>query len=666
MQLDENTTYAELEALDEPDRYSEQRRRELERIANVLAPPDTEVRVNFQDSTAFARQPDGTLHDFEINIPVEKFEQIETSMDAYDWDRRVQLGLLFHELGHVLYSDFEGFQHHQEDVASFWRPLFRTIYNAAEDVVIERQLASEFDLARDFRILNDTFSKQQEFDQIEYVTMFAEDVATQRQFRRDGRTAERGRATMETGRTTTEAGGTTAGTDRATRRTLGEPGQEVQLTYTLYEALEIGILDAGFGEFNRFAEILDPSCSSRQIHRERTDPLEEIADCLDTYLTDMLRLRDPTERTARARQCFESVRFVLMAFPSVQSVRLQTESFRPVEADRIVVGTPAEADELSPEERAGLVGSGDRTGTNEPDTNEPHGSVTGTDDANDGRPIEAATELTPGTQSSPLYQEAETLLELIEREDSTLEYASVVEIGEGDGDPARWEAAKVDAQQLVADLRSQLRRRRRADPVGGHRTGDIDPHRLVEAIQGRNRVFQRREPGDERDYSCLLVLDRSGSMRGDNLIDPAENATAQLVHALHAVGVDVSVLSLYDSQPRLELPFGGEPHRFANHLLSGRASGGTPLSSAIEIARELIDQGSGTVPFVVVITDGEPASVDEYREQLERYTIDVYGVYIGRSPGEHAQFFDRVVYTDGEQIATTLRTLVRSLFTSAY
>nr|WP_264475568.1 vWA domain-containing protein [Halorubellus salinus] len=213
---------------------------------------------------------------------------------------------------------------------------------------------------------------------------------------------------------------------------------------------------------------------------------------------------------------------------------------------------------------------------------------------------------------------------------------------------------------MANDLRSALRRRRRADERVGQRTGRIDPQRLARAAQGRDRVFKRRVRGDDRDYRCLIVLDRSGSMDGGRIRD-AESATAQLVYALHDVGIDVSVLSLLEDRPHLELPFGATLDRYADALTRQRARGWTPLSDTLEIARHRLDDGSGSRPFIVVVTDGHPDDEEAFLDQLERCTVPVYGVYIDGDPGDHAQFFDRIVYTGSDSLDATLRALARRL-----
>lgn len=145
------------------------------------------------------------------------------------------------------------------------------------------------------------------------------------------------------------------------------------------------------------------------------------------------------------------------------------------------------------------------------------------------------------------------------------------------------------------------------------------------------------------------------------LMEAAEVATVQLVHALHDVGVEVSVLSLLGNQPCLELPFGGEPHQFADHLTSMRTFGGTPLTAAIEIARNHVTTGSGYEPFVVVVTDGAPDDTDRYTAEIDRCNFDVYGIYIDGTPGTHAQYFDRIVYAQPGEVDSALRVLARRI-----
>jgi len=613
MELDESTTRRELAALSTTDRQSERRREELERLANVLTGLDIQISVFFDQSAAFARTvPETALHDFEIYIPVEQFEQVETELPQPVWDQRVQIALLFHELGHVLYSDFERFEQRMDDVPPAYTELFRAVYNAAEDVAIEAQLATEFSLEQDFETLNETFRQLQHDDQQQYVSLF-DDVEA--------------------------------------------------CSYTLFEAISIGILAQGFGCDRRFRRMLDASNDSYQIHNGQRDRLEAISDELIQYVERMCTTSDGTQRVECAFEFYRRLKSLFDELPTIQRVRVQTESFRPVEAGTFVIRPPDPATELptdaartpsrikTPDTGSDVQPTDSETQPDSPDTKGTH-SETGETAVDDllGAPED----------DSPLQQEAERLLEIVQSDDNEVTSAGVME-PKPDADMQRWNMAKERSTKLRNDLRSTLRRRRRSSVETGQRSGQIDPHRLVQAAQGRDRVFQHRRPGDDRDYAALLVLDRSGSMDGDSLT-AAENATAQLVHALFAVGVDVCVLSLWGSLPYIELPFGGEPQQYANRVLSGRCYGGTPLSDAITIARERVTIGSGHRPFIIVITDGEPNNSKRYINEMNSCAVDVYGLYIGGEPGTHAQYFDRIVYAQPTSIDTTLRELVRQFF----
>lgn len=625
MELDPATSRRELARLSTTDRRSERRREELQRLANVLTDPDLDIRVTFQAESAFARPgPETAPHDFEIHVPVKRFEQVRTQQASAVWDRRVQFGLLFHELGHVMYSDFERFEHRQSEVKPRHRDLFRSCYNAAEDVVIETQLAAEFSLARDFQALNETFRELQQQDHQRYVETVAPDDA---------------------------------------------------LTFTVYEALCIGILERGFGSESRFRAILDPGEDRYRVHDGRRDVLVALAPAIDSFVADMLSLPSGSGRVDRSVEFFRTARDALAELPTVQSIRMQTEGFRPVEAGEFVLDPGGHATDLPPrEDAAGGASQGDGADENPPSANESDGrNHTGgasrssdrspgdgsSTHATDDEPITALLEDGDRGQS-PLEREAAKLLELVRADDLGLDRTGVVEVETVEGNRRRWAAAKRRAEPLANDLRSTLRRRRRADERAGQRTGRIDPQRLARAAQGRDRVFKRRVRGDERDYRCLIVLDRSGSMRGDR-IKQAETATAQLVYALHDVGVDVSVLSLLDDAPYLELPFGGTPDRYADAITTQRAHGWTPLSDTLEIARHRLDAGAGSRPFIVVVTDGHPDDEDAFSAQLDRCNVPVYGVYVDGTPDDHARFFDRIVYTDSESLDATLRALARRL-----
>lgn len=602
MELTPGTDRSRLRRLSIPERGSERSRRTLERLANICTARDVDVTVRFtEDGSYCTPDADAGGAAYEVYIRTERLPQVRTDLPPRRWDRRVQHGLLFHELGHVKYSDFERLSAIRDGLAPEWREPFRRLANAAEDGAIEAQMAAEFDVVADFIVLNDTF------------------------------------AGLETRRLRAAAGAFDEGS----------------LTYTVLEALVVGLLDRGFGDSGRFAEIVDPGCPDRTVRDGQREVVASLEPELDTFMDRTLSEPDGTERVELARSFFESVRPTLSELPRAQRTRLAPATPRPNDAEG-AVGDPDRATALAADwndmdvtDEAGPAAVGELTGA------DVASAAATLADADDDR-------LDDG--ESPRETEAAALLDIVEGS-SGLDRAGVVEPEDGTGDRERWRTARRAGQRLARDLESRLRRRRRSRRRSGYRAGRIDSDRVVDVHLGDDRAFQRREPGDRRDYVCLIVLDRSGSMCEEE-IAAAESATAQLAVAFDEVGVDVSVLSVYEDCPWLELPFGGAPIEHVDHLLRGDTGGGTPLSGGIEVARERVEGGDGHRPFVVVVTDGQPDDEAAYERTLAACNFHVYGVYLtddGTLDG-HESFFDRVTAATPETVDRTLRTLARALF----
>ncbi|MEZ3118132.1 VWA domain-containing protein [Halobaculum sp. MBLA0147] len=627
MHLTDDTTHAELTALSTPSRGSEERRTELERLASLCTDRDTSVSVVFDDDTALARPADGT-DGYEIVVPTQKYEQPGSAVPPALWDRAIQVAFLFHELGHVHYSAFEQFGERLETVDPRWREVFRTVYNAAEDVAVETQIADEFEVAADFRLLSTVLSTRADRRHTEYVDLF--DLTTA-----DGRP----------------------------RR-----------SYTVFEAVTVGLFDRGFVDSGRFAELLDPAVDTRVVHGDRRDVVASLAPAIDDFVVDMLSEPDGTRRVERAHEFFRRVRDSLVSLPPRQSGRVQTAPVRPPDARAVSDWRAAPATGLPDEESARRHVEGDSDGGGRwKHTGDADGAGGGAERPPgplDDEIVQRATRRRTGsrtghadTGTDPLEREARRLLTVIDDDTTDLDDVIVVDPDEDGGDAGRWRRAVGRARRLERELATRLRRERRPRDTSGHRTGRLDGRRLVAASRGNQRVFTRRESGTLTDYSCLLVLDRSGSMDGAK-VETAETATAQLVSALYGAGVDTSVLSVWRGFPCLELPFGGRPADHVDRLVTGRTGGGTPLSAAVSVCRHRVDRGSGTTPFVVVITDGEPDDPDAYRTALEKCTFPVFGVYVGATPGRHTEYFDRIVYTETDALEHTLRQLVRRAFGS--
>ncbi len=673
-----------------PGRSSQARRRELERIAGLCSPRDVSVHVRLVESGAACRPADG--HEdgddrdaYVIRIPTRRYEQPYTDLAGPVWDRLIQVAFLFHELGHVLYSGFDRFADHLEAVEPRWRSLFKHVYNAAEDAAIERQVADAFRVHADFVLKSATLSTVADRRHREFVELFdrtelpasvasvsdAEAIVPEDRARAVGADAGDdgvgGRAAAPTTGAGTGAGGRSDGASGGAGTASGEGPV---LRYTVYEAVRLSLLDRGTVDSGRRAALLDPSDPGRRVKGDRTDVVRALDDLAADYVEDMLSEPDPGARVDRAREFFETVRPTFEELPPLQRRRVQTTRVRPADVLAAAGWSPRRARRLA---AGGGGGGGNATpesvevGAATVDPTAPGSVLSGIDTSRlRRRHVGRGT----GGPESAFRGELRRLVDLVADDETSIDRLRVVEPDEG-GDSDRWPELRESARRLESQLRTRLRKERRPRERPRSRRGGLDGRRLVDAVRGSERVFSRLVPGKEKDYACQLVLDRSGSMgslldSGAGQIRPAEDAVARLAAALHGVGVDVSVLSLYEGLVTLELPFGVDPASCADRLLTGRADGGTPLSDAVTVARRRVGHGEGRVPFVVVVTDGgvDDEDGDAYRREVDRCHCPVYGVYLDDG-ADHDTYFDRVVYTGADGVGPALRDLVRNLFREA-
>lgn len=642
MQVTPEISDVELASLSTAERASESRRDTLERLAGLCTPRAVSVSVSFVEDGACCVVDDSPGEAYEIRIPTRAYDQPGTDLPPAVWNKRVQVGLLFHELGHVLYSDFKRFHEVIDDVRPEWTPVFRTIYNAAEDAVVETQIANEFNVTNDLVLLNKTFRNLAEDRHRRFAALFG-------------------------------LGSTTENGDDSPVR--GE--------YTVLEGLKVGILDRGFTHGDRFAQLVDPTDPTRQVRDGREDVLREFEPALVEYVATMLAEPDGTERVEIAARFFEQVRDRLDPLPTIQHQPVEQMAVRPQDADTDTFGASRRATALPDSaqareyvrdgcERAAHAGaegastatttSGD-TDTDGDRSRLPPGAVAQRELRQRARQAGNVARRRSDQSTATLEAAAKSLRRFVRDESTGVERIGIGEESDTGDAHERWANAQRRARQLAADLDAKLRRRRRTRFEGGRRTGRVDSSRVTNAVRGDNRVFQRRTGGDERDYTCLIVLDRSGSMDGARL-EAAEQAVGQLLSAFSEADVDTGLLSLYESLPYLEVPVGGDPANHVRRFMRQDACGTTPLSETLAAAKSLLDTGRGAVPLVFVVTDGEPDSTDAYRDELAACSFPVYGVYVDPDADGDPEYFDSLVITDATSVDRDLRALVRSLFRS--
>ena len=227
--------------------------------------------------------------------------------------------------------------------------------------------------------------------------------------------------------------------------------------------------------------------------------------------------------------------------------------------------------------------------------------------------------------------------------------------------------AERKSNTLARIFRSKLQNERKSSRRVGLTEGQIESTEIAQVATGSNKFRSREVEPEDKSYSVQIVLDRSGSMAKPDYWDDdklktvetydrmkgAQQATAQIAFGLHDVGVDVSVMSFYQTDPTLEIPFGSNPRDYSDRLFSQKCSGLTPIHKCVEMADNQIEEGEFDEHFMLVICDGEPDNRSEYEKQIEQIDYPVYGVYINENEsnhGGHDDLFDRIRYATPENV----------------
>lgn len=229
-----------------------------------------------------------------------------------------------------------------------------------------------------------------------------------------------------------------------------------------------------------------------------------------------------------------------------------------------------------------------------------------------------------------------------------------------------WPDTKRNGKRLQRILERRLQEERRGSIRRGLRSGRVDPRLLTRIKRNNPKLFRKREKPDEKEYATVIIIDRSGSMRSS--IESTEEASTSLTYALSLLGIDTCVIDVGGSSPSLAKPFGVAPEQSLETLLTGKSGGSTPLSPALCLARERLEDRE-EFPFVIILTDGEPDNRKQYLKELAQCQFPVLGVYInygGRSnPASVDQsddlFDHRQIVTDRNRLDTELRNLCESV-----
>lgn len=556
---------------DEELRNSHRRESYLQKFARLMS-MDSSILLNFNQSKAAVELERDTPR---ILIPTQEYNQPVTDFNRKVYDLILQETLTLHEIGHILYSDAPSLKECRERLDEEWQPSFQLLWNAVEDGCIENQLRYEFNSENELTILNANLSEEAEFG----------------------------------------------------HRNMDSDGNE-EVVYTMIQAMVVSILDLGQYNSGCLEKLVDPDDSTHRLAVPRDEQLfQEFLPTIEQVVEDSLSEPNAEERNEIIYEFFlEAKEYLEKADVSGRKDQKARGDFAPMD------GKPDDAHEGIGPAREDMNSTGGGSGFSEEEEREisgqsdPAGGLEDNEEVQESFEEELRQEIESIDGGEALIDELEKFHEMMKGAGPGEDNMELLVPDPEEPRPDIWQRANNMRRQLKTILRNRLNWHRDKREVRNRRRGQLDTNNMIRASRGDPRIFKQFKEGKEKDYSCILVQDRSGSMSSDT--DDAEISVGAFSMALEDLGVDTMVLDFVSGRTRLAKPFGASPRTSKGTLTSGKCGGGTPLSDAVRLARERIGMGAGTNPFIIVITDGKAHSPDEYRKEIDKCSFPVMAIYL--------------------------------------
>lgn len=581
------TAEADIESLKErigvgPDeelRTSRRREKFLEKFAKILSMVPG-LSLQTKGDLAYVDMEDKEETPIVV-VPTKEFDQPTTDYPRKIYDLIVQETLTLHEIGHVLYSDVPTVKEIREErVEEDYKQAFQLVWNAVEDGCIEKQLRSDFSCSNELAITNSNLAETSNFG----------------------------------------------------KRYADREGSD-EVAYSVVEAVVVAIMDYGHYNSGKLDKILDPDSPH---HIPKESDLELFEEHLPVIRNGIAKAHSEPNGPKRNEIIYEFFQDIkeLMEKADVSGKHNTGPVVLPIEglSDDMVdaIGEAIQdMDGLPDESEISMV------------IHDPEGKMADKVPEN-ARPVQTPPK-TEAEMKQKNQKELKSEVEALDGGESLIDELQKFQQAMASGGPGVrnqeliipdfetgrrdiWREAEILSKRLERILRNRLNAYYTREWRRRLRRGKVDTKAMIRAANGDPRVFKRERNEEERDYSCILVQDRSGSMSSNT--DEAEISVAAFVIALEQLGVDTSVIDFLGGQTRLAKPFGSKPTDTSGTLTSGDCGGGTPLTDAMQLARERIRIGAGTHPFVIVITDGKAHKRGEYKKEIDKATFPVMAIYL--------------------------------------
>lgn len=595
-------------------RESEKRRKNLEKFAKIRSRNPNTV-VSLEDThTAFveAEKTDNGEEFLDITVTTRQFAQQTYTLPAAYHNYIIQKAMVIHEAAHIMYSDYQALAKYTDKVDEDLQDIFHNIYNILEDGAIEK-FAQE-----DYRVDEELFHLRSTIHEDNYM----------------GREVDM--------------------------------GDGAEYHYPMVYAISTALLNIGVYDNGELRKLLDEDNDKHKMaiaggEFDRKMFLEVLPKCRDG-VNEIQDERDAEKRTELIYELWQELKKYINRSTTPGKSEMEREQ-KSRSSDSYQEGVPA-------------------------NINEDHGKQQKSSNSHGDSDENAGQEDTLGEKRNEMAEEIQEIAEEVEQKakedvvqetkDQSGDWSDELEeivnsLGAGDGvdeifipddgdvDISQKREAQKHGKRCAKIFRTRLKRLQKDKTVTGKRRGSFDSRRIVQADRGSPRVFQRTKEGDKKNYSCVVVCDRSGSMSGR--INDVELAMGSVAYGLESVGVDVSIMDTYNSKTSLAKPFGSSVENFEEKLFANRIGGGTPLRYTLQFARQRIERGDGDVPFMVVITDGRPQNKHKVKEQIKKANFPVIGLYLNNTKKqEQLKLYDRAVTVPrGDSVSQKLINLIQSI-----
>lgn len=583
-------------------RESEKRSSTLEKFAQLRS-RNPRVTLNLKDTnTAFVSVDKDGVDEFkDIVVPTKKFKQQVTGLPDDYFDYLLQRAFTVHECGHVLYSsypalrEYSDFVREEEDTdTETYVNMFQHFFNALEDGAIEEYLRQSFLVEEELHALRATLHEN-------------ENHYMGREYSVEDRT---------------------------------------EYHYPFFHAVMVACLNIGIYDNGELDKLLDENNDKHFFAKRGGEQMEDMfkQSVLPRIQKDIPKIQEETDARERARLCYELWDYI-RDYIKRSTTPGKTEWKRDMENQKGNSYAPGVPENIS-------KGHGGQEG-------EPIAIVSseGDDEPTPGQgniDSESMEEKAKGGIRSETEQQGGDWSEELEQIVNSLQGGDGVDeiaIAEGgEVNTTRKNTAKKLGKRCERIFQRRLKELRRDREKIGQRRGKLDSRRMVQADRGSTKIFKRTEEGNDKNYSCTLVVDRSGSMSGR--IDDVELAVGAIAYGLEENGVDTCILDTHNSMTTLSKPFGSEVDYHTDTLFSNRVGGGTPLTYTMQFARQRIGEGAGDNPFAIVITDGAPRDTEAFKKEVRNANFPVLGLYLthGMSGVEdQLSLYDRAIAVSSDE-----------------